>query len=333
MTTKTATPPTDLVNVLERLGVEVTGLSESRVFGLCPLHEQRVGRPDSKPSWSIDRGLRVHHCWSCGYKGTLSTLIVDILGGTPAWAATWLRDHARQTAISRARGLSRAKETPLGPVGRHRALEDALKGFEDPPDSALAKRRLERFAVQHYGILWDPSEPAWILPIRRENGELLGYQEKPLRGTPMNHPRKLRKRETLFGIEHIGGEDFSTDLMILVESPLDVVRLYSEGIPGGVSPYGAYTSTEQVAFLRLSYYRILLALDNDEAGWEVTDQLVAQLKGQRVRILDYVGTRAKDIGEMTAEEIHSAVAGARWAREYRGGGKFVRSSGSREAGG
>src|SRR5260221_3188429 len=105
----------------------------------------------------------------------------------------------------------------------------------------MGRRQLEAFAVANYGVRWDPTERGWILPIRRENGELMGYQFKR-RHRVRNRPTRVKKRETLFGIDKFpeGGR------AVLVESPLDVVRLYSEGITGGLAAFGVVVDQLQL---------------------------------------------------------------------------------------
>ena len=47
------------------------------------MHEQRTGKPDRHPSWSINQYTYSHFCFSCGYKGTLTSLIIDVTGEAP----------------------------------------------------------------------------------------------------------------------------------------------------------------------------------------------------------------------------------------------------------
>ena len=47
-----------------------------------------------------------------------------------------------------------------------------------PTPKALSARRIDLEAAQHYGVRWDPSDGAWILPIRHPDGDLLGWQRK-----------------------------------------------------------------------------------------------------------------------------------------------------------
>lgn len=288
----------DLAGVLMELGVEVTSESDQRVFGLCPGHEEFKGRKDSKPSWSIDKELLVHHCWSCPYRGTLRQLIADQKGDTDE-VSEWLADYTRRRAIRLLRNpapVSEAQKPAAKPLG---ALQRRFKAFEDPPGWALEARGLERFAVAHYDLKWDPEVEHWIIPIHNENGELVGFQRKA-DGYFKNVPKKVPRNECVFGLGQLTGS-----WGVLVESPLDVVRMYSEGVEGGVATYGAFASLYQLALVLDRVDDLVLALDNDETGIEQRNRIwwTQWRRGHRLRILDYTGIDGKDIGEMTPEQI------------------------------
>ena len=50
----------DVEGALLRLGIEVTQRN-NELLGLCPMHLERTGRPDSNPSWSMNADTGVHH--------------------------------------------------------------------------------------------------------------------------------------------------------------------------------------------------------------------------------------------------------------------------------
>jgi hypothetical protein len=299
----------DLVALLEELGVTITVVTPARVYGFCPMHEVIKGRPDSDPSWSIDQDLLVHHCWSCSYRGTLRGLVADVQETDQRQAGEWLRGFDALWLKKRLQKSARPTGTPTAKLEPENALQSLLKGFGDPPADVMERRQLAPFAVAHFGVRWDPENRGWITPIRRENGELLGYQFKR-RHLVRNHPKKMRKRETLFGIDVFpeGGR------AVLVESPLDVVRLYSEGIAGGLAAFGAEVSAEQLELLVDRADELVLALDNDEAGQLARNLLIQRLwySPLRVWVLDYTDSEAKDVGEMSGDEIRSRLAAPLW---------------------
>jgi hypothetical protein len=137
----------------------------------------------------------------------------------------------------------------------------------------------------------------------------LGWQEKSERRFN-NQPPGMRKSLTLFGIDRFP----EGEIAILVESPLDAVRLHHEGYEGAVSSYGVRVSEAQMRLIVERTDDVLVALDDDEEGrvrgaelgWEPISDRV------RTRTLDYSRCSGrKDVGEMTSEEIHAAIRGSR----------------------
>jgi hypothetical protein len=176
-----------------------------------------------------------------------------------------------------------------------------LSAFTVPPEEALQARGLTLEAAQQYRLLWDRHQKNWIIPIRDSNtGKLLGWQEKGYdRRYFRNYPVGVQKSHSVFGYEQYGSGD-----MIVVESPLDVVRLSSLGITGGVAVYGALVSTNQFELIR-GADRIIFAMDNDEAGKSSTFKLFNLCKQMEKEawFFNYGDSDVKDIGGMSLDEV------------------------------
>ena len=80
----------DVQKALLRLGIP-TDQRNSELMGICPMHLERTGREDHNPSWSINLETGVHHCFSCGYKGTLLTLVAEVQDFQTSWGTFRLR--------------------------------------------------------------------------------------------------------------------------------------------------------------------------------------------------------------------------------------------------
>jgi DNA primase len=80
MTTAEATTGiTSIAEVLANLGIELTRSGGAEIVGRCPVHIKRVGKADNSPSWSMNAETGLWICFSCGAKGTLSSLIRNSL--------------------------------------------------------------------------------------------------------------------------------------------------------------------------------------------------------------------------------------------------------------
>ena len=301
------TSPNGLLGLLFDIGVEDLDPRDDEIHGRCPQHEERTGARELRPRhWSVNRVTGAMYCFSCGYRGGLVKLVMDVTG-KGMWDAQRLIHTYGADPVAR---VIVEDEEPPAPVID---LSERLEVFGEPPARALRRRQLERAAATRHGLLWDTGESAWVLPIRAPDGALMGYQTKsPTR--VLNHPPGMRKSRTLFGLDFLleGRTPGRTgDYVILVESPLDVVRLDGMGYPA-VSSFGAGVSDDQLRLLIRYFDSLLLGLDNDRAGQTETERILAEGWHRRMptEILSYEHTKAKDVGEMTDDEIELAVENA-----------------------
>ena len=302
--------------VLLTLGIE-TSQRGDELTGLCPMHLERTGREDNNPSWSMNAETGVHHCFSCGYKGTLLTLVGEIKEFTTQWgrvdfdaAKDWLRSNIEVNFEYLARQLEEARNSyvpipaPVGMSEARLAIFDSVA-----PDWALSARDLTEEGCVLFGVKWNPSKNSWITPIRDpQSGKLMGWQEKSQTERFFrNRPTGVAKSKTLFGLDAFKG-----GTMIVVESPLDAVKLASLGVFGGVSTFGASISDDQLRLMK-SADKLIIAMDNDAAGRKASADLLERTRkeGMECWFLNYQGTEHKDIGDMPEDLVHYCLEGSK----------------------
>jgi hypothetical protein len=197
--------------------------------------------------------------------------------------------------------------------------ETDLYKFHVPPDKMLEAKHLTSEATKKYQILWNAEHESWIFPYRDPyTNELWGWQEKNNR-IFRNYPAGTRKSRTLFGFSNLTNDSPA----LLVESPVDVAIAYASGVSGAVSSFGIPTGSYQLSLIQHRTNRVILALDSDTPGRRGTASLIsfAIKMFDSVRIFNYSHTDAKDIGEMSQEEIRwgydNALLDQRWLRNYK----------------
>lgn len=314
--------PQDVVHVIGLLGV--TGRSSGdELTGYCPLH------PDQRASFSISLITGLWYCHAENEGGNLPRLVSVMTGWSPVQVRRWLR------------GVHTGEPVEVSLDNEICYDEDAFfHSFIDPPDFALNHRRISLWAAADLTIRWDTTLAVgdrpynedeagsdltgwdssvtgyggWILPVRHpETGGLLGWQSKiPGAASGTSTTWGTRKSLALFGLEC-----FQTgSTAILVESPLDVAYLRTVGRFGGLASFGAGVSAAQRSLLAERAGRIVLALDNDDAGRNSTAKLLkaTEFRGKELFTLNYShAPAAKDPGEMSADEIRE---GLRTATRY-----------------
>lgn len=301
---------TEVKALLFKLGIEIWAERGDELTGLCPGHELRTGKIDANPSWSINSESGVHHCFSCGYKGNVLTLISEQLEFKTEWgrldldaAKSWLRNNSQIDLELIVKQMEDVKSSYIA-IPKPVEMSEARLAVYDTaiPQWALDARNLTQEACTAYGVRWESETGNWILPIRSwEKNRLLGWQEK---GQTMRHfknrPTGVLKSSTLFN-----DNSFVDGTFIVVESPLDAVRLRSIGIIGGMSTFGTAVSPEQLTSIRAEANNIIFAFDNDAAGQTASLRMLdlSRKTGFECKFFNYGDSEAKDIGDMSEDEI------------------------------
>jgi DNA primase len=295
----------EMEDTLSRLGIDVYNVRGDEIQALCPAHLERTGKTDNNPSWYINSDTGAHICFSCGWKGNVYGLISYVTKTDYDEAGKWL--GSTDGLATRFERIVREPK-PIAEITTF--TESMLKAFTPPPVLALQARGLTASAAEKYELLWDARQKNWIIPIRNsQTNKLIGWQEKGFDHRYFNNkPTGVKKSKSLFGYQHV---DFHHGTTILVESPLDVVRLASLGFCG-VAAYGAIVSHAQFNLIRSSP-NLIFALDNDEAGRKSSKALLAMAKAMHVeaRFFNYSETNMKDVGGMSFGEVEWGINNAR----------------------
>jgi len=291
MTTSTH-PLTDLVSILETAGVDIHRSGEREITGRCPVHHRVVGRDDKSPSWSINASTGLWICFSCGARGTLTSLLSELLGTHESLSIQKFLITNSYNALS------------TNPQTKQESahVQDASSFFEFPrvSDTKCLYKNLDPELVFRYGVRWNPDNKSWCIPIISPIGRLEGWQEKKSDWV-RNYPIGVKKAQTLFGVER-----FKCRTAVLVESPLDIIRFASVyANPQALASFGAWVSKEQMTLLTHVADSVIVAMDNDDPGIEACKRIYKSLPPPRkgIRWWDYSGTDAKDIGDMSDDEI------------------------------
>jgi Toprim-like/CHC2 zinc finger len=287
--TRVSPHPGNIPAALAELGLKIA-VRDDEVITLCPYHDDhRAG------SFSVRISDGENYCFSCGQGGSFAYLVRMVLKVDPFTAGRWCRDRAYDTDIT---FEYEELEYGSGKIDTSEQVNEAsLALCTAPPQDALDSRQISAETAAAYGVLWDQGK--WIIPVRDPlSGSLWGWQEKQGRFF-RNYPDGLAKSQSLFGYNLL--EDGGT--AVLVESPLDCLRLAAAGCPGAVSGYGVGVSREQLDLILNKASHLVLALDNDIAGMAKTVDICRNFRRMPVTVFNYGETTAKDPGEMDDSEI------------------------------
>lgn len=244
----------DLRAYLESAGLRIVRQRGDEIEAFCPGHEARVGRPDTHASFGFNQDKGVGFCFSCKYSPTFSELILALTGFPPDGDVMLdVAAHNIATKVKPPTTDDKREALSIHPW----MLEHT---FADVPERVLAFKRITLAAANAYGLRWDTQRHCYVIPVFDISGRPVWVQLRQKHGV-MNMPEGIVKSDFLYNIHLVKDRE----VVALVESPLDVVRLGAAGIPA-VSSFGAMVSERQIRLLSLHFPRVVLALDNDEAG-------------------------------------------------------------------
>lgn len=284
-------------DTLERMGISVTNIRGDELQINCPAHKERTGREDRNPSLWINADSGAFICFSCNWKGNLYTLVEQVGGIAPEniknWVATGPGLLARFQKLMAHEDAPRQQEDEI-------IHESMLEAFKEVPSELCLQRGIYPSITRQYGVRYNPEDRTWVIPIRDPfTQKLLGWQQKGVDRRLFLNSSRVKKSNSLFGYEHYEGGD-----MVVVESPLDVLRLASVGVTGAVSTFGCVVSDMQLNIIR-GADSVVFAMDNDTAGNEASLDLLNRAKklGLECWFFNYDDTDQKDVGGMSKTEI------------------------------
>ena len=285
--------PGDILAALTELGVTdgAKGAADE-LFILCPYHDDRtIG------SFSINLRTGLNSCFSCRQGGSFHKFLMA------ASPIPMNRQQARRWCLQRLIATTDTREetaTPDSPV----INEASMALFTEPPNWACENKKITVAACKAREILWNPVNGSWIFPIRDpyDRGKLLGWQEKHQRHhAVINYPPGVRVKSALFGWETC---EQNRGRVTLVESPLDAAVMWEAGFPCALSSYGSMVSDTQLDLLEEKYAGLILAMDDDHAGWEATDRIMRRPMSIPRHVFQYLETwKGKDPGELDGDQI------------------------------
>ena len=270
----------------------------------CPFHE------DKTPSLSINAESGKFHCFGCHAKGGDIFDFVVTKEGIPASDRTKSRRQAAlliQDWFGVESNDSPTTTSPLGvetvtPVGNATPADEAPEEGVNPPltftfkhldmrhsyltqDRGLREATIDFFGLGLHvgkGIMQDRV----VIPIHNTEGNLVAYAgrwpgDPPESTSRYSFPPNFRKSLVLFNLHR--ARDHATEGLIVVEGFFTVFEFYQRGRRNVVALMGSSMSTAQERLIVETVGtkgRVLLALDNDEAGRKGSEDAVNRLKSK-----------------------------------------------------
>jgi DNA primase len=272
----------------------------------CPFHE------DSTPSLSINAETGKFHCFGCHAKGgDIFDFVVSKEGIAASdrtknrrQAALLLQDwfgvgsaavHPEKPSTVELQQLEAADVTPPPEATEERVNQPLPFTFKHlntrhpylVQDRDLKEATIDFFGLGHHagkGIMHNRV----VIPIHNEQGELVAYAGRwpadagwPEGSQKYALPPGFRKSLVLFNLYR--AREHATEGLIVVEGFFTVFEFWQRGRKNVVALMGSSMSKDQERLIVETVGpkgRVLLALDNDEAGRRGSDDAVNRLRSQ-----------------------------------------------------
>lgn len=290
-------PEEELARFLEDLTIDVVNETGTDLICRCPFHANL-----DYPAFNISKSPPyLFHCWNpvCAEKGNIFYLVEKIKGFTPLQCVALFREYKT--------GRPGPREIKVSPtVAReYEIIPDSYLGnySYSPYDLGYMKNRgftqstLKYFEVGRFANYI-------TIPVRDEHGFLVGVSKRDISRKPLTKYRDsdLPKRFVLFNLNHAIG----CDTVIVVEGPMDSMKVHQAGYPNVVSIMSGSLTKYQEQLLRRNFRSIIIFTDSDESGRKLGEDIALRCKALKLYWAQYPKNK-KDPGELTEAEIQKAI--------------------------
>ena len=307
-----------LREVLQTIGVKIVSETSTDFLCLCPFHSNR-----RSPSFAVSYSKGLYICYnpSCDAKGNLRDLIEKVGQVNGLEANKMLMSIERQRIEHFDEELIKLMDEEV--VFEEFPEETLIKLYNDLLINEVAKdyfesRGINLESIAYFSLGYSENMGMVTVPVHSPTGLPVGLVGRSIEGKRFKNSTNLPRQKTMFNLHRakkMGGK------IIVVESCFDAIRVHQAGFPNVVATLGGSISKENLANLSKYASSIIVATDNDEAGRKLGLQIANALKNKDMSWAVYDDTTiyphgAKDMGDLTEEEIKVCIKGAESHFEY-----------------
>lgn len=274
----------------------------------CPYHGNGQER---KPSFGIRKSDALGHCFACDKTVSLDEMIANCFGySDPTWGYRWLVQNFNTVSIEERKdielNLDRAQHKQT--CAHSFISEEELDNYRYI-HPYMYKRGLIDAVINAFDLGYDKKTDSITFPVRywgaMNNGKCLFVARRSIKTKRFDLPKNMEK--PLYGLYEIWKNiELGADIteIYVCEGLFDCLRLWCNG-KIAVAGFGCLFSDYQITLLEgLPVRKLILALDNDEAGKKATEKLKKRIKNKLITVA-VIPNGHKDIGECTDEEINN----------------------------
>ena len=277
--------------VLQVCGVQIGSNLDTHYLIFCPFHYNT-----HTPACEVDKEKGLFICFACSERGTLLDLVMRTTNRNYFEASRVISNAAKQVNFADRIEKSIEPKEEFEPFDM--ALIERLHSSLMNSDRALnyfKSRNIELDAIKHFKLGYSEKQDMVSVPVYAHDGTCVGFVARSIEGKAFKNSTGLPRNKLLFNLNNVKFSD-----IVIVESSFDAIRLWQLDIPA-VATLGANLGKNQISLLNKYSTRVILAMDQDEAGKKLMDNLRANVSAPILNMEFPDGV--KDIGDMTDEQI------------------------------
>ena len=302
----------DLRSILRSCNIEIVSETGTDFLCLCPFHHN-TDSPAFAVSYS--KGLYVCYNQNCDSSGTVLELVKLLTNRNDFEALRFISQNKQTEAQAFEDGLKDLlDEKPDFVEFSQDTLDNLYLELSQTPKAIdyFKSRNIFTEAIDSFKLGYSDKQGMVTVPLHSPEGVPVGIIGRSITDKRFKNSVNLPRNKTMFNLHRAKREGGN---IIVVESSFDAIRLWQAGYPNAVATLGGSISDINIRNLNKYASTIILMVDNDSAGRALGHTIASKLKNKNVLWACYDNGvvyphSAKDVGDMTDEEIKQCVKNA-----------------------
>ena len=309
-------------------GSEPTMWKDDDMLICCPVHGE------SHPSMGVSAEKQICHCFSCGFAGDFSKLLMYSLPDEFGFKDSdnfniraYRKAHdflisryelevhelgAKTKSIKRFEACHEKKQIKLSnsrnviPRFKLAPFKSGKETYKYFFDRGFTKQDMIDFSIGR-----DTDSKTVTIPVFYEDKQLAGVIGRYIASNRLKNQRykiydNFERSNVLYPLDHFKEDD----TIIIVEGQFDAIRMHKLGYRNTLSPMTNSLSYKQCEWICSHCSKLIWVGDNDERGFEGRESSRKILKNKvEFLIVDYPDY-GKDVCDWSDEDIHSMIKNA-----------------------
>lgn len=254
-------------------------------------------RGDINPSASMEEGTTRFYCFSCGMHGNAITFLSELENVSPIQAAIWIKerfggdsvpdqttilDNVKEILSKKSATKTNEELSVIDEIECTRRKIDwkSAKAWldysgknidkQDEPIEYMLNRGFWPDILDRFDIGWDKISERICIPIRNEEGKLVGFKARSLEKNPAMRYMVLGGPEYGFNTYQTKKILFALDKaktgkeLIVCEGELNTIAMHQHGYTNTVGISGKILSNEHVELIRKNGQKVILIFDEED---------------------------------------------------------------------